>query len=360
MDDLAELKQLYFQECEELLGEVERHLMALDDGSGDGQTVNATFRALHSIKGGAGAFGLQRLVDYSHVFEALLDKMRSNEIPVTPDRVKVLLRAADVLTDLIRSMQSGTELPQDREAEMKSALETLAQGGEVVLDAAARDPASVPKSAAEAMKAAPTAGAPPATPEPVPAAVSHRYRIAFAPRTDMFKRANEPLLLIRELDGLGMTTTEIDLSAVPVLDDIDPEAAYLRWTIELETPAAIEAVRDVFDFASDDCDLEIVDLSPPAPEPTVSEEPVPEVLGGDCRAARGERWGATGRGARPSRGDRGRGRPWRRRPPRRICRRPPRTVPRRRRLRSARSASISTSSTRWSTWWARSSSARPC
>ena len=158
MDDLAELKQLYFQECEELLGEVERHLMALDDGSGDGQTVNATFRALHSIKGGAGAFGLQRLVDYSHMFEALLDKMRSNEIPVTPDRVKVLLRAADVLTDLIRSMQSGTELPQDREAEMKSALETLAQGGEVVLgEAVSATSASVPKSAAEAMKAAPTA-----------------------------------------------------------------------------------------------------------------------------------------------------------------------------------------------------------
>jgi two-component system, chemotaxis family, sensor kinase CheA len=277
LDDLAELKQLYFQECEELLGEVERHLMALDDGSGDGQAVNATFRALHSIKGGAGAFGLQRLVDYAHVFEALLDKMRSNEIPVTPDRVKVLLHAADVLTDLIRSMQSGTELPQDREAEMKSALETLAQGGEVVLDeAATAAPASVPKSAAEAMKAAPTAGAPPATPEPAPVAVSHRYRIAFAPRTDMFKRANEPLLLIRELNGLGMTTVEIDQSAVPGLDEMDPEAAYLRWTIELETPAAIEVVRDVFDFASDDCDLEIVDLSPPMPEPAVSEEPVPE------------------------------------------------------------------------------------
>src|SRR5215813_4118449 len=116
--------------------------MALDEGSGDANTVNATFRALHSIKGGAGAFGLQRLVDYAHVFEALLDKMRSNEIPVTPDRVKVLLRAGDVLADLIRALQSDTELPHDREAEMKAALETLAQGGEVALGAA---PAPAPK-----------------------------------------------------------------------------------------------------------------------------------------------------------------------------------------------------------------------
>jgi two-component system chemotaxis sensor kinase CheA len=63
---------------------------------------------------------------------------------------------------------------------------------------------------------------------------------------------------------------------VPALDDIDPEAAYLRWTIELETPSAIDAVRDVFEFASDDCDLEIVDLSPPPAEPAVSEEPAQE------------------------------------------------------------------------------------
>ena len=276
MDALAELKQLYFQECEELLGEVERHLMALDEGCGDANIVNATFRALHSIKGGAGAFGLQRLVDYAHVFEALLDKMRSNEIPVTPDRVKVLLRAGDVLTDLIRSLQSGTELPEGREADMKAALETLAQGGEVVLDTAApAAPAHAPKPAAEAPKAA--AAAPPAAAPAEPVAVSHRYRIVFAPRADMFKRANEPLLLIRELGGLGMTTVEIDQSAVPALDDIDPEAAYLRWTVELETPAAIDAVRDVFEFASDDCDLEIVDLSPPAAEPPASEEPAPEV-----------------------------------------------------------------------------------
>jgi two-component system chemotaxis sensor kinase CheA len=277
LDDLAELKQLYFQECEELLGEVERHLMALDEGSGDANTVNATFRALHSIKGGAGAFGLQRLVDYAHVFEALLDKMRSNEIPVTPDRVKVLLRAGDVLTDLIRAMQSDTELPQDREAAMKAALETLAQGGEVALDAAAPAAPAAKPAAVEAPKPAPARAAPPPAAAAEPTPILHRYRIVFAPRADMFKRANEPLLLIRELSGLGMITTEIDQSAVPALDDIDPEAAYLRWIIELETPAALDAIRDVFEFASDDCDLEIVDLSPPAPEPAAPEEPVQDV-----------------------------------------------------------------------------------
>jgi two-component system, chemotaxis family, sensor kinase CheA len=283
VDDLAELKQLYFQECEELLGEVERHLMALDEGTGDENTLHAAFRALHSIKGGAGAFGLQRLVDYAHVFEALLDKMRSNEIPVTPDRVKVLLRAGDVLTDLIRSMQSGTELPQDRETEMRTMLEALARGeapGAVVVAPAA--PITPAPAVAVAAAPAPTP-APAAAPPPEPMPANRRYRIAFAPRADMFKRANEPLLLIRELGGLGMIMVEADQSDLPGLDDIDPDAAYLRWTIELETPASIDAIREVFEFASDDCDLEIGDLSPPAADemaPTpeaasaVADEPV--------------------------------------------------------------------------------------
>ena len=284
MDDLAELKQLYFQECEELLGEVERHLMALDEATGDENTLHAAFRALHSIKGGAGAFGLQRLVDYAHVFEALLDKMRSNEIPVTPDRVKVLLRAGDVLTDLIRSMQSGTELPQDRETEMRTMLEALARGeapGTVAV------PAAVPAAPVPTVAAAPTPA-----PEPVVAQAAEalpenrRYHIAFAPRADMFKRANEPLLLIRELGGLGMIMVEADQSDLPGLDDIDPDAAYLRWTIELETPASINAIRDVFEFASDDCELEITDLSPPAAEETApAAEPVAAVAEEPAEAA---------------------------------------------------------------------------
>jgi two-component system chemotaxis sensor kinase CheA len=225
VDDLAELKQLYFQECEELLGEVERHLMALDESTGDENTLHAAFRALHSIKGGAGAFGLQRLVDYAHVFEALLDKMRSHEIPVTPDRVKVLLRAGDVLTDLIRSMQSGTELPQDRETEMRGMLEALARGE---APGAVAVPATAPSAPAPAAPAAAPAPAPVATPPADPVPENRRYRIAFAPRADMFKRANEPLLLIRELGGLGMIMVEADQSALPGIDDMDPDSAYLR------------------------------------------------------------------------------------------------------------------------------------
>ena len=80
MDPLAELKQTFFQECEELLGALEQKLQALDEGSTDPEDVNAAFRAIHSIKGGAGAFGCTELVAFAHVFEASLDHLRSGRV----------------------------------------------------------------------------------------------------------------------------------------------------------------------------------------------------------------------------------------------------------------------------------------
>ncbi len=74
--------------------------MKMNDGDRDPETVNAVFRAVHSIKGGAGAFGLDDLVAFAHVFETTLDCVRSNRLEPTQDVLKVMLKSADVLADL--------------------------------------------------------------------------------------------------------------------------------------------------------------------------------------------------------------------------------------------------------------------
>ncbi len=80
METLEAIKVTFFQECEELLGELEAGLLALQAGEGDEETVNAVFRAVHSVKGGAGAFGLEALVRFAHTFETTLDKVRSGTL----------------------------------------------------------------------------------------------------------------------------------------------------------------------------------------------------------------------------------------------------------------------------------------
>ncbi len=90
------------------------------------------------------------------------------------------------------------------------------------------------------------------------------YRIAFAPHAEMFRHANEPLLLLRELRQLGDLAVTCDESRLPAFEAMDPEGAYFRWTMRLVTAHPRERIVEVFEFVEDVCDLaiEIEDARP--------------------------------------------------------------------------------------------------
>ena len=101
MASLDELKRTFFDECGELLQDMETGLTDLQDGSGSEDTVHAVFRAVHSIKGGAGIFGFEALVEFAHVFETVLDSVRHGTLHQTPEVFTVLLTSSDMLADLV-------------------------------------------------------------------------------------------------------------------------------------------------------------------------------------------------------------------------------------------------------------------
>ena len=96
-DPMAEIKASFFIECEELLEAMQDGLQRLDEGDEDPETINVVFRAVHSIKGGAGAFGLEPMVRFAHRFETVLDGVRAGTQAVTPDLTKLFFRAGDHL-----------------------------------------------------------------------------------------------------------------------------------------------------------------------------------------------------------------------------------------------------------------------
>lgn len=122
MDELEAIKVTFFQECEELLADLEGGLLAMQEGSGDLETVNAVFRAVHSIKGGAGAFGLEPLVRFAHVFETLLDAVRSGAVPSTIELAAVLLRASDILADHVSAARGLGDVDMAASAAMALSL----------------------------------------------------------------------------------------------------------------------------------------------------------------------------------------------------------------------------------------------
>lgn len=95
--DLSQFYQVFFEEAAEHLASMESLLLGVDMADPSDDDLNAVFRAAHSIKGGAGTFGFNDMVDVTHVLENLLDKIRKHEIRLTEEMVNVFLEAGDVL-----------------------------------------------------------------------------------------------------------------------------------------------------------------------------------------------------------------------------------------------------------------------
>ena len=91
MASLEQLKLTFFEECSEALGQIESGLTALREGAGSDDTINAVFRSVHSVKGGAGIFGFDGLVSFAHVFETVLDAMRDGKLAATPEIIERLV-----------------------------------------------------------------------------------------------------------------------------------------------------------------------------------------------------------------------------------------------------------------------------
>lgn len=95
--DLSQFYQVFFEEAAEHLTSMESLLLGLDVSDPSDEDLNAIFRAAHSIKGGAGTFGFNDMVEVTHVLENLLDKLRKHERQLTDEMVNVFLEAGDVI-----------------------------------------------------------------------------------------------------------------------------------------------------------------------------------------------------------------------------------------------------------------------
>ncbi|MDO1580988.1 chemotaxis protein CheA [Rhizobium oryzicola] len=265
--DMNEIKEIFFQECEEQLAELESGLLKLNDGDRDPETVNAVFRAVHSIKGGAGAFGLDDLVSFAHVFETTLDCVRSNKLEPTQDVLKVMLKSADVLADLVSASRDGGGVDEGRSRGLVKELEALARGELPTGGAAEAPKPAAPKPAPAPAAAAPAAPAP--TDEsgfqPVPFSfddeeetiVPSVYEVTFKPRRELYAKGNEAALLLRDLTRVGEMSINCDTETLPHFDKMDPEGAYFSWKISVKTEKGEQDIRSVFEFAEWDCDLDV-------------------------------------------------------------------------------------------------------
>lgn len=248
MDPMDAIKATYFQECDELLGSLEEGLLALEAGEGDSDTINAVFRAVHSVKGGAGAFGFEQMVSFAHVFETALDLMRSGKLDPDPDVLKIMLRASDVLVDHVQAAKGEGTVNKARAQAMTEELEALTN-----------TEAPKPASAEEAESDEDWGFAPQQFDFGGDGETSSPpgWRLLIRPTNAAYAKGHDALLFLRELSRLGELVVTLDASALPDLAALEPETSYLTWTVYLPPDVQEQAIRDVFDFVGDDCPIEL-------------------------------------------------------------------------------------------------------
>ena len=125
--DISQFFQVFFDEAEELLAEMERLLLAVDLTVPDAEDLNAIFRTAHSIKGGASTFGLTDMTEVTHVLESLLDRIRQGELALTSEQVDAFLAAKDILKMQLDGHRHGAPVDQDAVADVRMMLQSLSQ-----------------------------------------------------------------------------------------------------------------------------------------------------------------------------------------------------------------------------------------
>ena len=277
-DELDDIQAIFFEECAEGLVTAEAGLSAMDAGDVSPKVIAGVFRAVHSIKGGAGAFGHAALTAFSHRFENVLDEVRAERIAPTAGVTKVMLAAFDILSDHVTAAKGIAAVPHDGPV-----LEALDQ---ILKTGGAPDAGAAP-AAAPTPAPAPVAEADPFGFEPVAAIVEPidefgfepvgvaletlddappaNWTVRFVPSDAALANGAEPLLTVREIERLGGTVSAVDLSRLPQLRDLEPEHSYFGWTFEVPGTVEEAAIADCFDFVPPDSIVAIQRQDPPAP-----------------------------------------------------------------------------------------------
>ncbi len=235
----------YREEAGELLAELETSLLDLEETPDDNDLINRVFRAMHTIKGSGAMFGFDEIASFTHEVETVFDMARNGKMTVTKRLLDLTLKSRDHICYLL-SMPIGEEV--DRSA-----------GDEII--AGLRQLVPQPEPSDKWSDAAPAIQLPELSGDEL--AEESTWRIRFRPAPNILMCGTNPISLINELRELGTAHVVAQFDEIPTLDDLVGENCYIYWDVILTTTRGEDAIKDVFIFVDDDCDvkIELIDSS---------------------------------------------------------------------------------------------------
>jgi len=246
MGEQEELLQVFHEEADDLLGELEAALLALEAGSRDEELLAESFRLLHTLKGTCSMYGFTTASGLAHEVETLFARVRDGLIELTPHLIDLALRARDGMAVLVSGSEGEAASARESTQVLMDAMQELA-AGDAEARATADDPAAEETEALE----------------------EESYGVRIRPRGDLFLRGVSLTGLVEELSALGASTVMLDTSNVPELGELNPEHCYLAVDVDVTTRAGRRSIEESLMFL-DDGEYAIETLAEDALHPAIA------------------------------------------------------------------------------------------
>ena len=241
----------FLEEADELVQDLESSLLELESNLKDRSIIDKIFRAMHTIKGGAGMVMQSELSDYAHHLETLLDQVRSGGVECTSELVSTLLKANDCIISFIQKIRGEGEVDEElKETTLKELKSFSNQSPQPVVEEKKEVP--VPQKNAEE----------------VHQTGQQTYLITLKFNEDFLTQGSDPLLVLSQLKELGEISVIPHLSELPDYKVFDPEKLYLWWSIKLTTEQSITDIENVLIFFQEGNQLKIESIDTPDEEQT--------------------------------------------------------------------------------------------
>ncbi len=248
--NMDEVLPTFIAESEEVLRDLEAGLLACSQGQTDAETINLLFRAVHTLKGSAGLFGLDGIVTFVHGAETTLDQVRQGHIPMEPLLVSILLRCKDHIEFLLETISAGPGSP---------AYDATHSGG-AELSAALRELAGDRSRSSPAVGDASAMTRPMGAVEPsLHKTQSDQWHISLRFSHDVLTAGMDPISFLRYLGSFGqLLGVTLITAGLPAATAMDPERCYLGFELGFRTAAGRDKIESAFEFVKDDCTLRLL------------------------------------------------------------------------------------------------------
>lgn len=229
----------YREEAGELLAELETSLLELEETPDDNDLINRVFRAMHTIKGSGAMFGFDEIAAFTHEVETVFDMVRNGRMTVSKRLLDLTLQSRDHISYLL-GCSIGEKVDRSAGDEIISGLRQLVPKPDL------------PQKGSDEI---PAIELPPVSDSELDNECT--WRIRFRPAPNIFMCGANPVALINELRELGTAHVVAQFDEIPTVDQLMPESCFIYWDIILTTTRGEDAIRDVFIFVEDDCELKI-------------------------------------------------------------------------------------------------------